>query len=120
MILILIALRRSPSSGWGKDRMFRIKRALVAIFLTILLTVAACTSGGEQSSARAIGGKAGYPYTFAVVTHGSAGDQFWSIVKAGSIRGSADEGVRVTYQSDADPEKQAQLIDAAVNQKVDG
>lgn len=54
------------------------------------------------------------------MTHGSAGDAFWSVIKAGVEKGAADEGVTVNYQSDGDPTKQAQLIDAAVNQKVDG
>jgi simple sugar transport system substrate-binding protein len=103
----------------------RLKFFTMAVLLT--LPLAACTSTSSSSSAEttdaaapAVSGGAGYPYTFAVVTHGAAGDAFWSVVKAGAEKGAADEGVKLSYQSDGDPTKQAQLIDAAVNQKVDG
>jgi simple sugar transport system substrate-binding protein len=55
-----------------------------------------------------------------VVTHGGAGDAFWSIVKNGAQQAGKDMGDNLTYSSDGDPQKQAQLIDAAINQKVDG
>ena len=55
-----------------------------------------------------------------MVTHGAAGDTFWDVVKKGAEQAGKDEGVKVNYQSDGDPNKQSQLIDAAVNQKVDG
>ncbi|MGB9376194.1 MAG: sugar ABC transporter substrate-binding protein [Mycobacteriales bacterium] len=82
-----------------------------------LLALAACTSSGDTAKK---GGSGGYNYTFAVVTHGAAGDTFWDVVKKGAEQGAKDEGVKVDYQSDGDPQKQAQLIDAAVNKKVDG
>jgi simple sugar transport system substrate-binding protein len=58
--------------------------------------------------------------TFAVVTHGSAGDKFWDVVKTGAQKAGTDLGVKVTYNSDGDPTKQSQLIDNAVSQKVSG
>ena len=58
--------------------------------------------------------------SFSVVTHGSAGDAFWDVVQNGAKAAGEDLGVSVDYQSDGDPQRQAQLIDAAVNQKVDG
>ncbi len=66
------------------------------------------------------GGAGKYGYKIAVVTHGAAGDAFWSIVKAGAEKAGSDLGLNLNYASDGDPQKQAQLIDAAVNQKVDG
>jgi simple sugar transport system substrate-binding protein len=42
------------------------------------------------------------------------------VVKAGVTKAASDMGDQVSYQSDGNPQKQAQLIDAAVNQKVDG
>ncbi|WP_030443471.1 sugar ABC transporter substrate-binding protein [Actinoplanes subtropicus] len=100
----------------------RLRHAALAAVL--VLPLAACTSTSDSStpaaSAAPAAGGSGYPYKFAVVTHGSAGDAFWSVVKAGAVKGGQDEGVTVDYQSDGDPTKQAQLIDAAVNQKVDG
>jgi simple sugar transport system substrate-binding protein len=66
------------------------------------------------------GGAGGYHYKIAMVTHGGAGDSFWSIVKAGGEQAGKDMGDTVTYQSNGDPTQQSQLIDAAVNQKPDG
>jgi simple sugar transport system substrate-binding protein len=66
------------------------------------------------------GGAGGYHYKIAMVTHGGAGDSFWSIVKAGGVQAGKDMGDDFTYQSNGDPTQQSQLIDAAVNQKPDG
>jgi simple sugar transport system substrate-binding protein len=56
----------------------------------------------------------------AVVTHGSAGDAFWNVVKNGAEQAGKDLGVQVEYNSDGDPGAQSKLIDNAVAQKVDG
>ena len=56
----------------------------------------------------------------AVITHG-AGDSFWAVAKRGAEQAGKDMGVDVQYSESAnDPQKQAQLIDAAVTDKVDG
>ncbi len=97
--------------------------ALAAAFTPTLVLAAACSSSNAVNKAPAqqgAGAGGRYGYRIAVVTHGAAGDAFWSIVKAGAQKGGADMGDDVSYESDGDPQKQAQLIDAAVNQKVDG
>ncbi|WP_104526472.1 sugar ABC transporter substrate-binding protein [Blastococcus atacamensis] len=66
------------------------------------------------------GGGGGGDLVFSVITHGSAGDAFWDVVQNGAEKAGEDLGVEVDYQSDGDPQRQAQLIDAAVNQEVDG
>ena len=99
------------------------KRLVAVAMLVPLLGIAACSSGNavnKQTSNAAAGGAGKYGYKIAVVTHGATGDAFWSIVKAGATEAGSDMGDTVTYESDGDPQKQAQLIDAAVNQKVDG
>jgi simple sugar transport system substrate-binding protein len=97
---------------------------VIAALCTPVLALAACTSSNavnKQPDTSAGGGGAGkYNYKIAVVTHGGAGDAFWSIVKAGAQKAGGDMGDNLTYESDGDPAKQSQLIDAAVNQKVDG
>jgi simple sugar transport system substrate-binding protein len=55
-----------------------------------------------------------------MVTHGGAGDSFWSIVKRGGQQGASDMGDSFTYESDGDPTAQSKLVDAEVNQKPDG
>jgi simple sugar transport system substrate-binding protein len=57
---------------------------------------------------------------FAMVTHSDEGS-FWSVVKKGAEQAAKDAGVELTWSpSNNDPQKEAQLIDAAVSQKVDG
>jgi len=56
----------------------------------------------------------------AVVTHGSAGDAFWNVVKNGAAAAGKQFGVKVDYQSSGDPTQQAKLIDNAVAQGVGG
>lgn len=58
--------------------------------------------------------------TIAVVTHGGVGDSFWDVVKNGAERAGDDLGIEVVYQSDGDAPNQAQLIDIAVSNNVDG
>ena len=55
-----------------------------------------------------------------MVTHSDEGS-FWSVVKKGAQQAAKDEGVKLIWSpSNNDPQKEAQLIDAAVSQKVDG
>jgi simple sugar transport system substrate-binding protein len=107
----------------------RVRKRFLAALMVAPLALVGCTSdsNGDNSSSDSTnaasagsGGSGTYGYNFAVVTHGAAGDTFWDVVKKGSEQAGKDEGVKVKYQSDGDPAKQSQLIDAAVNQKVDG
>jgi len=98
---------------------------LLAIVMAAPLLLAACTTGGDDSEGSSSSGGGGggggdSDLSFAVITHGSAGDAFWDVVQNGAEAAGEDLGVSVDYQSDGDPQRQAQLIDAAVNQGVDG
>jgi simple sugar transport system substrate-binding protein len=102
--------------------MARPKR-LLALALAAPLMLAACTtdgggSGGDSAGGGGDGGNG--DLAFAVVTHGSAGDAFWDVVQNGAEAAGEDLGIEVDYQSDGDPQRQVQLIDAAVNRGVDG
>ncbi|HEX2411426.1 MAG TPA: sugar ABC transporter substrate-binding protein [Solirubrobacteraceae bacterium] len=58
--------------------------------------------------------------TIAVITHGE-GDSFWAVAKKGAEQAGKDLGVTVKYsESNNDPQEQAQLIDSAVTEEVDG
>jgi ABC-type sugar transport system substrate-binding protein len=58
--------------------------------------------------------------TFSVITHGE-GDTFWAVAKAGAEQAGEDLGVTVNYQeSQNDPQRQAQLVESAVTEEVDG
>jgi simple sugar transport system substrate-binding protein len=62
----------------------------------------------------------GRDLSIAVITHGE-GDSFWAVAKAGAEQAGKDMGVELKYsESQNDPQRQAQLIDSAVTEKVDG
>lgn len=97
------------------------RTSLAAVFAaTILLSACSSANSVNVQHNKAGGGSGGYKYKIAVVTHGGAGDSFWSIVKAGAVQGGKDMGDKITYQSSGDPATQSQYIDAAINQKPDG
>ena len=89
------------------------------------LVLAACSGPSAEKSTSDSSGAAAPPAStgalkVAVVTHGSAGDAFWNVVKNGAEQAGKDLGVGVDYFSDGDPSNQARLIDNAVAQKVGG
>ncbi len=69
------------------------------------------TTGKSRSSIRIV-----------VVTHGTAADPFWSVVKRGVDDAAKEMGVKVEYSAPEtfDMVKMSQLIDAAVASKPDG
>jgi simple sugar transport system substrate-binding protein len=94
--------------------------------LCVSMVVAACGGSNDNTTSTASKSKdsvtltQGSGLTFAMVTHSDEGS-FWSVVKKGAQQAAKDEGVKLVWSpSNNDPQKQAQLIDAAVSQKVDG
>src|SRR5919202_780159 len=96
--------------------------ALVAVLATAAL-VAGCGGGnssGNGGSKDNVNLTQGRNLTIAMVTHG-AGDTFWAVVKKGAEQAAKDMGVKLNYsESNNDPQKKAQLIDAGITSKVDG
>ncbi|MFG1699835.1 sugar ABC transporter substrate-binding protein [Nonomuraea sp. NPDC049309] len=101
------------------------RRTPIVLALLGALAISGCSSSSSPSS----GGESGAPpassaqaggATYAVITHASAGDSFWDVVKNGAEAAGKEYGVTVTYQGDGDPARQSQLIDQAVSEKVDG
>jgi simple sugar transport system substrate-binding protein len=104
------------------------KRLLPAVLVLLLavLAMAFVTACGDDDDDGGNGGTEDVSLTqggdlkIAVITHGS-GDSFWAVAKRGAEQAGKDLGVQVQYSESAnDPQKQAQLIDAAVTDKVDG
>jgi len=107
------------------------KRGLLlpALLAVAGLLLAACgddddsdagSGGGGDTETADAGQEGGGDLTIAVVTHGDGGS-FWSVAKKGAEDAGRDLGVTVEYsESNNDPEEQAQLIEAAVTEGVDG
>ncbi|NUP15705.1 MAG: sugar ABC transporter substrate-binding protein [Streptomyces sp.] len=111
------------------DRSYSRSRRLapvVAVAAAAALTLAGCSSssGGkkaEESAEGASAGKANTPrMTVALVTHQSAGDTFWDIVRKGAEAAAAKDNVKLIYSNDPNAGNQANLVQNAIDQKVDG
>jgi simple sugar transport system substrate-binding protein len=94
---------------------------LMAVALALIAV--GCGSSNKSSSSSGSSSVAltqGSGMTIAMVTHSDEGS-FWSVVKKGAQQAAKDEGVKLIWSpANNDPQKEAQLIDAAVSQKVDG
>ncbi|MFE2303686.1 sugar ABC transporter substrate-binding protein [Streptomyces sp. NPDC059445] len=105
-------------------------RTWVGIALAGALTVslAGCSStGGKRAEdarkAAAAQGRAAVNtprWTFAMITHSGDGDTFWDIVQNGAKQAAVKDNINFLYSHDDEAQQQAQLVDAAVDKKVDG
>jgi simple sugar transport system substrate-binding protein len=102
-------------------------RRLALVFLVLVggvLVLAGCGGGDDNDNDGASGDNVDLTQkkdvTIAVITHGS-GDSFWAVAKKGAEDAGKDLGVTVKYsESNNKPEEQAQLIESAVTEGVDG
>ncbi|MFD4941375.1 sugar ABC transporter substrate-binding protein [Streptomyces sp. NPDC058409] len=59
-------------------------------------------------------------WTFAMVTHSGDGDTFWDIVQRGAEQAAVKDNIKFLYSHNDEAQQQAQLVQAAIDQKVDG
>lgn len=91
-----------------------------------LLVVSGCASahGGKGAQERANALAAGHATTprikIAMITHSGPGDTFWDLVRKGAQAAAAKDNVDLVYSSDPDAANQANLVQNAIDQKVDG
>ncbi|MER6353498.1 substrate-binding domain-containing protein [Streptomyces sp. NPDC001634] len=99
---------------------------LTATVLAGALFATGCSSssGGKKSEDSAAGvsaGKATTPrMTVALVTHQAPGDTFWDTVRKGAEAAAAKDNIKLVYSSDPNAGNQANLLQNAIDQKVDG
>jgi simple sugar transport system substrate-binding protein len=94
----------------------------------LTLSLAGCSStGGKRAEdarkAAAARGEAAVTtprWTFAMITHSGDGDTFWDIVQSGAKEAAAKDNINFLYSHDDEAQQQAQLVDAAIDKKVDG
>lgn len=97
----------------------------VSVLLALALAASGCSSSGgkksaQQSQALAAGKANTRHLTIAMITHQQPGDTFWDIIRKGALAAAAKDNVTLKYSNDPDSAKEAQLIQDAVNSKVDG
>ncbi|MET7788170.1 sugar ABC transporter substrate-binding protein [Streptomyces sp. NPDC005248] len=59
-------------------------------------------------------------WTFAMVTHSGDGDTFWDIVQRGAEQAAVKDNIKFLYSHNDEAQQQAQLVQAAIDQRVDG
>jgi simple sugar transport system substrate-binding protein len=98
----------------------------VALAAASALLAAGCSSssGGkksEESGSGAAAGKANTPHmTVALITHQAPGDTFWDIVRKGAEAAAAKDNIKLVYSADPNAGGQANFVQNAIDQKVDG
>ncbi|GAA0307929.1 substrate-binding domain-containing protein [Kineococcus aurantiacus] len=95
-----------------------------ALLAVAALGLASCSSsGGAQDSGDSdSGGQAASTpkYKITLVTHASAGDTFWDIVRKGAEAAAKKDNIELQYVNNDNASQQATLIQNAVDAKVDG
>ncbi|MCF4141079.1 sugar ABC transporter substrate-binding protein [Streptomyces sp. Tue 6430] len=100
----------------------------IALAGVLCVSLAGCSStGGKRAEdarkAAAAQGRAAVDtprWTFAMITHSGDGDTFWDIVQSGAKQAALKDNINFLYSHDDEAQQQAQLVDAAVDKKVDG
>ncbi|RLL69514.1 sugar ABC transporter substrate-binding protein [Streptomyces sp. Z26] len=97
-----------------------------AVLVTAALLAAGCSStGGKKAAERESGAGGGKGVDtprmdIAMVSHSGDGDTFWDIVQSGAKQAAVKDNVRLDYSHDEAGPQQAQLVQTAIDKKVDG
>lgn len=97
--------------------------AVIALAATTALTATACSSTGGKNTAdasAATGGCTSTTMNVALITHSAPGDDFWDLVRKGADAAAKKDCINLTYANDPDGSKQANLVQSAIDRKVDG
>ncbi|MEV8017970.1 sugar ABC transporter substrate-binding protein [Streptomyces sp. NPDC086554] len=99
----------------------------VAACITVIVLAAGCSSSGgkddEDKSGDGGGGGKGVNtprLKIAMVTHSGEGDTFWDIVQSGAKQAARKDNVEFLYSNDKEAKGQAELVQSAIDKKVDG
>ncbi|MCZ4521113.1 substrate-binding domain-containing protein [Rhodococcus ruber] len=98
--------------------------AVGAVCAVAALTVAACSSTGGAPRSSDEGSNAGVAdtpaATIAMITHEVPGDTFWDLVRKGAEAAAAKDNIELRYSADPEAPNQANLVQSAIDSKVDG
>ncbi|MFD0418891.1 sugar ABC transporter substrate-binding protein [Streptomyces sp. NPDC127108] len=103
----------------------RTARTAAALLAVIALAAGCSGSGGKDDESDGNGGDggktAGTPrLKIAMVTHSGEGDTFWDIVQNGAKEAARKDNVEFLYSNDKEGKGQAELVQTAIDKKVDG
>ncbi len=108
-------------------RSIRTTGAALAATAVALTALAGCSSTGgkraEEAREQAASGKANVStprWKVAMVTHSGDGDTYWDIVQSGAEQAAAKDNIEFLYSHDKEAGRQAQLVQTAIDKKVDG
>ncbi|MEI8409286.1 MULTISPECIES: sugar ABC transporter substrate-binding protein [unclassified Kribbella] len=102
------------------------KKAMTAgAALALVVAMGACSSSGGKQEEEGSGGSGGNVadtprMKVALITHSGPGDTFWDIVRRGAEAAAKKDNIELTYSSDPDGAAQANLVQTAIDSKVDG
>jgi simple sugar transport system substrate-binding protein len=97
------------------------RQTLVILLATIALVAAGCEGDGEgQATGNGQAAAQEGGLSFAVVVHDEPAGTFWGVVKNGAEQAAEAHGATVTVQGSGEPQEQADQVEAAIAQGVDG
>src|SRR5688572_3154347 len=93
--------------------------------LVLVAALGACSSsGGKQEEEKASGSSGNVANTprmkIAFITHAKQGDTFWDLVRKGAEAAAAKDNVELQYSGAPEGADQANLVQSAIDGKVDG
>ncbi|MEV0444122.1 sugar ABC transporter substrate-binding protein [Streptomyces spectabilis] len=105
----------------------RTARTAAAVIAVVALAAGCSGSGGKDDEGAGdegggSGGEAaGTPrLKIAMITHSGEGDTFWDIVQNGAEEAAKKDNVEFLYSNDKEGKGQAELVQTAIDKKVDG
>jgi simple sugar transport system substrate-binding protein len=101
-----------------------VRLAAVAGVGVLALGLASCSSTGGKPAENGSGmgaGQANTPrMTVAMITHEVPGDSFWDLIRKGAQAAADKDNIELRYSNDPEAPAQANLVQSAIDSKVDG
>ncbi|AKE40266.1 ABC-type sugar transport system, periplasmic component [Corynebacterium kutscheri] len=98
-------------------------KAATAVLLCLGLVSCSETGGAPRTTAshgERTGGVDTPRLTVSFITHGAPGDTFWDLVRTGAEDAAQKNNIELRYSSDPQAPNQANLVQSAIDAKVDG
>ncbi|MFD4477852.1 sugar ABC transporter substrate-binding protein [Streptomyces sp. NPDC058471] len=103
------------------------RAAGITVCMAVIALAAGCSSSGgkddEDTSGDGGGGGKGVNtprLKISMITHSGEGDTFWDIVQSGAKQAARKDNVEFLYSNDKEAKGQAELVQSAIDKKVDG